>query len=96
MGLHAVHQDQVLAPPAGARVLAASPTCPVAAFAIGDHVLSMQQHPEFDGEIVAKLLEMLRPAIGEDAYATGRRSLAPRHDGARLGEAIVGFVEAAV
>jgi hypothetical protein len=56
----------------------------------------MQQHPEFDGEIVAKLLEMLRPAIGEDAYATGRRSLAPRHDGARLGEAIVGFVEAAV
>jgi len=55
----------------------------------------MQQHPEFDGGIVANLLELLRPAIGEDAYATGRRSLAPRHDGTRIGETIVGFVEAA-
>jgi GMP synthase-like glutamine amidotransferase len=94
LGLHAVHQDQVLALPEGARLLASSPTCPVAAFALGDHVLSMQQHPEFDGGIVANLLELLRPALGEDAYATGRRSLAPSHDGARLGVAIASFVAA--
>jgi hypothetical protein len=54
----------------------------------------MQQHPEFDGGIVANLLELLRPALGEDAYATGRRSLAPSHDGARLGVAIASFVAA--
>lgn len=95
MGLHAVHQDQVLALPEGARLLASSPTCPFAAFAIGEHVLSMQQHPEFDGAIVANLLDLLRPAIGEAAYAAGRASLAPSHDGARLGKAIVAFVGAA-
>lgn len=92
LALHAVHQDQVLALPEGARLLASSRTCPVAAFAIGGHVLSMQQHPEFDGGIVANLLELLRPALGEQAYATGRRSLAPSHDGGRLGAAIAAFV----
>lgn len=95
MSLHAVHQDQVMELPDGARLLASSPTCPVAAFALGDSVLSMQQHPEFDGEVVANLLELLRPAIGEGAYATGRASLAPGHDGARIGGAIAAFVAAA-
>jgi GMP synthase-like glutamine amidotransferase len=46
--LNAMHQDQVLSLPAGARVIARSAFCPYAVLAYDDRAMSIQAHPEFD------------------------------------------------
>ena len=56
------HQDQVVEPPAGARVLGGSGFCPIGIMQIGVNVMSIQSHPE------------MRPDFTRDLYAT-RRSL---------------------
>ncbi|WP_112321826.1 type 1 glutamine amidotransferase [Oceanibium sediminis] len=52
---HVVHQDQVVALPEGATVLASSDFCPYAALAYGDperpDALSVQPHPEYTNEL---------------------------------------------
>ena len=47
-----VHQDQVIALPDDAVLLAGDAFCPNAAYAIGSHVFSVQGHPEFDKDYV--------------------------------------------
>ena len=47
VALLASHQDQVFDLPGGAKLLATSEFCPVAAFAIDDRVFCVQPHPEF-------------------------------------------------
>ena len=44
------HQDQVVKLPENAKVIAGNDHCPVGIFMIGDHVLGIQQHPEFTKE----------------------------------------------
>ncbi|MEL6979258.1 MAG: EamA family transporter [Pseudomonadota bacterium] len=74
--LHAVHQDQVIEPPAGATVLAQSTFCPVAALSYGPaaapSAISIQPHPEFDAPFVAALLERRRADGGMPAEAVER------------------------
>jgi len=50
LGVFYCHRDQVLEMPTRARVLGSSDHCPVAALAVGDHMLGIQAHPEFDAE----------------------------------------------
>lgn len=71
--LIAMHQDQVTQPPPDAEVLAAGDDCPVAVFSIGDHLLGVQPHPEFDAAVSAALVETRRPTLG-DAWADDRRA----------------------
>ena len=54
--LNAWHQDQVLRPPEGARVIATNPGCAYAGLAYGDQALSVQAHPEFDDQFIAGLI----------------------------------------
>lgn len=56
VALNAWHQDQVVALPDGARVLASSEHCQYAALAYNDRTVTMQPHPEFSKEFVAGLL----------------------------------------
>ncbi|MCV6596257.1 MAG: type 1 glutamine amidotransferase [Mangrovicoccus sp.] len=58
--LHAWHQDQVIRPPEGARVIATGVDCAVAAMAMGDHLLSLQPHPEFHDGIINELITTRR------------------------------------
>ena len=80
--LNAMHQDQVLSLPPGARLIASSAFCPLAALAYGDHAISFQAHPEFDNayerDLIAKRRGDLIPldvadpalaAIGDAASA---------------------------
>ncbi len=48
VGIFYCHHDQVLDLPTGGRVVATADHCPVAALAVGDHMLGVQAHPEFD------------------------------------------------
>lgn len=73
------HRDQVTRLPEGARVLATSEYCPVAAYHVDDHVFCVQGHPEFVPEVSRALLEKRRDAIGPAAQ-DGLASLEQRLD----------------
>ena len=55
--LNAWHQDQVITPPKGARVLGGNSFCKNAILAYDDHVLTLQPHPEFDNTVIDGLIE---------------------------------------
>jgi len=51
-----IHQDHVIEPPPGAKVLASTPTTPVQMYSIGESILGIQGHPEFNNEILEELV----------------------------------------
>lgn len=55
--LNAWHQDQVIEPPEGARVLAQNDFCAYAALGYGTGGYSVQAHPEFDDSFITGLIE---------------------------------------
>ena len=55
VALNAWHQDQVTEKPADATVLATGPNCSYAALAYGDHIFTVQPHPEFSATIIDDL-----------------------------------------
>lgn len=62
--LVAWHQDQIIEPPAEAQIVATSATCRYAAMRIGQHILSLQAHPEFTAEYVRALATVRRDVVG--------------------------------
>ena len=95
VSLLASHQDQVLELPTGARLLASNSHCPIAAYAIGQQVLCLQPHPEFDPEYSAFLLEKRRVQYGEAVYQEALSGLHSGHDGARVAHLMLRFMEQA-
>ncbi|OIQ63969.1 amidotransferase [mine drainage metagenome] len=93
IALLASHQDQVFDLPAGARLLATSEFCPVAAFAVDDQVFCVQPHPEFVEDYSAFLLNKRRPALGEAQYLACAESLSKGHDGAAVARMMVAFIQ---
>jgi GMP synthase-like glutamine amidotransferase len=72
--LPAMHRDQVLDPPPGAVLLAASPFCPYAGFAFGEAGLSLQAHPEFTEAYQRDLIDARREIIPPDVVTAGLAS----------------------
>jgi len=93
VALLASHQDQVTELPAGARLLATSDFCPVAAFAVDDRIFCIQPHPEFVPEYSAFILNKRRAQLGEEKYQSATQSLLDGHDGADVARMIVAFIE---
>lgn len=92
VALLASHQDQVFDLPSGAKLLATSDFCPVAAFAVDDHVFCVQPHPEFVEDYSAFLLDKRRAMYGEEMYQACTQSLAEGHDGLVLARMMVAFI----
>ena len=55
IALNAWHQDQVVTLPEGARICASNDFCAHAALAWGDHVFTVQPHPEFGAPFIEGL-----------------------------------------
>lgn len=91
--LLASHQDQVLELPEGARLLASSDHCPIAAYSKGKEVLCIQPHPEFVEDYSAYLLNKRRALLGDEHYASSMESLQHGHEGAEFAKLMVAFVE---
>lgn len=68
--LNAWHQDQVVALPDGAQVLASSEFCANAAVAYGDRIYTVQAHPEFTATEVDGLIRKRGPGVVPDALLT--------------------------
>jgi GMP synthase-like glutamine amidotransferase len=98
--VRALHQDQVVALPPGATVLARSPHCDFAALAYGDpdapDAVSLQPHPEFGPEFMDELLALRAGTAfpAEDA-AAARASLAHPADSAAWARLIVDYLHRA-
>ncbi|MDC0736783.1 type 1 glutamine amidotransferase [Cognatishimia sp. SS12] len=65
--LNAWHQDQVVALPEGARVIASNDFCANAAIVYGDRALSFQAHPEFGPDAIEGLIQYVGPGKVPDA-----------------------------
>ncbi|MDX7952712.1 type 1 glutamine amidotransferase [Lichenihabitans sp. Uapishka_5] len=92
----ASHQDQVVAPPPGATVLATSAFTPHAALLYpGGTAVSMQFHPEFTRDFAAELVELRRTALPDGAADQAIASFDGISDAARVGGWIRAFLAAA-
>lgn len=65
--VNAWHQDQVTELPEGAEVLGSNTFCENAILSYGDHIWTIQPHPEFEPEFIAGLLEHRAPGLVPDA-----------------------------
>ena len=87
------HQDQVVKTADGSVVLAGSDFCENAVCQIGDHILTIQGHPEFVPEYSREIMEFRRNIIGEKVYSTGIASLEGDHEGDRVARWVLKFLE---
>ena len=86
------HQDQVVETAPGTEVLAGSDFCENAVCQIGDHILTLQGHPEFVKAYSDSILELRRERIGEERYRAGKASLSRDLHRERVAEWIVKFL----
>ena len=94
--LYGSHVEQVESLPAGATRIFESPGCPIAGFAIGTHVFTVQHHPEmtpgFFTDLVREYADYVGPEVTEAALASTRGRVA---DGPLFAEEVAQFFERA-
>ena len=90
--LNAWHQDQVVKLPESAVLLSGDNFCPFSAFTVGEHILSMQGHPEFSNEFVEDLIMLRTDSIGTRETNLALNSLSNPHDGTIVGQWIVNLL----
>lgn len=86
------HQDQVTKLPQEADLLARNSFCPVAAFGIGDHILAIQGHPEFEKPYAEALLRFRRERLGEAVFEAGLASLERPTQQSLIGQWMLAFL----
>lgn len=74
--LYGSHIEQLGALPEGATRLFESPGCPIAGFALGNHVLTIQHHPEMTRDFISDLIEEYAQVVGDEVTARARLSIA--------------------
>ena len=90
------HADQIVDPPTGAEVLGGNEHCPISMMRLGQTMLGIQGHPEFDVEYSRALMEARRGVvIPEEAVRAGLLTLGHSPDRDRLAGWIVGFLRQA-
>lgn len=62
----AFHQDQVITPAPGTRVIAGNSSCPLCVTTIGDNVFTIQAHPEMTRKLARDIYEDQRVVHGDD------------------------------
>ncbi len=86
------HQDQVIELPKGAELIAATPFCPNAMFQLGDNIVTIQGHPEFNKPYAKKLMEFRRELLGGTVYHAGIESLQKQTDEQTIARWAVNFI----
>ncbi len=82
VGLLCSHKDQVKVLPDDAELFLAGDFCPLAGFIMGDQVITVQGHPEFQKPYSNDLMDKRRSLLGEAVYQSGKQSLTEEtHEG---------------
>lgn len=94
--LYCAHEEQVTRLPERARILATHARCPVAMFAVEDHVVACEFHPELYEDYLVGKLRAMKGELGEDVAARieGEARAAETH-GPLLGRWLANFLDAA-
>ncbi|MCB1675117.1 MAG: GMP synthase [Halioglobus sp.] len=88
------HRDQIARCAPGAQVLASSDFCSHAVCQVGEHILTLQGHPEFVPGYARQLMLLRRQHIGEQTYRAGMASLAGEAQSERVARWILNFLRA--
>ncbi len=91
--LYAAHREQVLRLPDGARLIGGNAECAVGSFAIEDHVLTTQYHPEMTPDFVAALVAEYADKLPSDVAKRAQSSLVKVADRDAIATRIVRFFE---
>lgn len=92
LAIHAMHQDQVVEKPAGARVIASSEFCEFAGLAYGDTAFSIQPHPEFNAGFAGDLVKARRgDVIDHDVADAGLATLGSHVDNDLVSQWMIDF-----
>lgn len=93
VSIHAMHQDVVSELPPDARLIGRGETAEHPMFLVGESILCIQDHPEYDDRYIAGLVEMRRPRMGDEITdaALARIGDVPVH-GDVVGRWIAGFL----
>ena len=87
------HQDQIERLPPGAEILGWNEYCPVSMIGVGDNMIGIQGHPEFEPAYSRALMESRRGnVISEETVDAGLATLDAAPDSALLSNWILGFV----
>ena len=86
------HKDQVVKLPPTARNFLGDDFCPYAGFTIGEHIVTLQGHPEFSAEYSEQLLSRRAKDIGDAAYLPALHSLKLGTDATYIGRLILDFL----
>ena len=87
------HQDQVDELPPGARNVVSNAHCKLAGFVMGDHIFTLQGHPEFTDEYSEAIMSFRYDMIGADCVIQGRASLKQHnHEGDRVAGWMLNFL----
>ena len=88
------HQDQVVKLPQNAELIAGNSFCNISSFSIGDSVLALQAHPEFNKDFSLKLLHARKSSIEPETYLEAMNELETlEHDGELITPNIINFLE---
>ena len=69
------HQDQVISLPDKAELVASNHLVPHAMYFIGNHIMSIQGHPEFTNDYAYDVVCKRRDVLGEELYSLASASL---------------------
>lgn len=86
------HQDQVTHLPAQANLFATSDFCLNAGFTVGQHVVTMQAHPEFRLNYAQALLTMRKDIIGNATVQCAEASFKKRIDAELFRQWLINFL----
>lgn len=85
------HQDQVMQIPKSAILLAQNDFCPNQMMQIGEHIITVQGHPEFSIEFAKARLNSRRNLMPAATYETAMSSFSQAEDSKIIGEWIRHF-----
>lgn len=92
VALNAWHQDQVVALPDGAQVVGSSDFCANAMLAYGDHIWTLQPHPEFGSDFIDGLIRHRGKGVVPDAQlASATSDLTQPNDNAQIATQMANF-----
>lgn len=93
ISLFAAHQEQVLQPPPGARVVGGDNFAPVGALAIGSHIFTTQYHPELSLDFMRVLLDACADEWPAALVAQARQQIEAPVDAALFMGWVASFLE---
>ena len=91
LALNAWHQDQVVELPEGAQVIAENATCKYAGLVIGDNILTVQPHPEFDSPMISALIQYRGAALSDELREKARAGLTKTTASDQMAERMAAF-----